>query len=100
MAPTPKEQKEWQVVYPVYLNSHRKRSEGRRIAASKGVENPTIAEIVEVCKSLGFQVLAEVIINLNNDIIQFIIILIWVSQKRMKKVIQKMSHKKEELEFN
>ena len=70
MAPTPKEQKEWQVVYPVYLNSHRKRSEGRRIAASKGVENPTIAEIVEVCKTLGFQVLAENEKSYSKDVTQ------------------------------
>lgn len=53
--------KHWIILYPVYLNSKKTTSEGRRISISKAVENPTIYEIADICKHLGFQVEIEVL---------------------------------------
>ncbi|PRP83105.1 hypothetical protein PROFUN_09784 [Planoprotostelium fungivorum] len=43
-------------IYPVYINSKKKISEGRRIAVAKCCENPSPMEIHDVCKHLGFKV--------------------------------------------
>jgi signal recognition particle subunit SRP19 len=43
------------IIYPVYLNSKATIADGRRIAAEHGVDNPTLGEIIEVLKHLGYQ---------------------------------------------
>jgi signal recognition particle subunit SRP19 len=43
------------IIYPVYLNSKATIADGRLIAADHGVENPTLGEIIEVLKHLGYQ---------------------------------------------
>ena len=40
--------KTWTTIYPAYLNSTLKQSEGRKLPKSKGVPNPTVMEISEV----------------------------------------------------
>lgn len=40
--------KMWTTIYPAYLNSALKKSEGRKLEKSKSVLNPTIMEISEV----------------------------------------------------
>uniref|UniRef100_A0A6B2LPZ0 Signal recognition particle 19 kDa protein n=1 Tax=Arcella intermedia TaxID=1963864 RepID=A0A6B2LPZ0_9EUKA len=46
-------------MYPVYINAKRTVSEGRKITRKHAVDNPTIGEIGEVCKSLGLNVLIQ-----------------------------------------
>eukprot|EP00741_Cyanophora_paradoxa_P000402 tig00000404_g393.t1 len=43
-------------IYPIYVNSKKTVAEGRRIAAEKGVENPTVQEVADVCKYLKLDV--------------------------------------------
>jgi signal recognition particle subunit SRP19 len=50
----------WICIYPAYLNSKKTVSEGRRIALSKAVENPTINEIKDVLVNAGFAIELEV----------------------------------------
>jgi len=47
-------------VYPVFLNAKKTTAEGRRIAKSKAVENPTLNELAEVCKLLKLECQLEV----------------------------------------
>ncbi|KAF4667593.1 signal recognition particle 19kDa [Perkinsus chesapeaki] len=49
----------WNIVYPNYLNSAKTVPEGRRIAKTKCVENPTIAEMGEACRELGVPCVLE-----------------------------------------
>ena len=51
----------WACIYPVYVDSTATISEGRRISQEQAVENPTLKEIEEVVKYLGFSYLAEVL---------------------------------------
>jgi signal recognition particle subunit SRP19 len=44
----PPNTKFWTTVYPAYLNSTHKKSDGRKLPKSLSVENPTIMEISEV----------------------------------------------------
>jgi signal recognition particle subunit SRP19 len=48
------------VLYPTYFDSTRSRGEGRRIPRSLAVENPTVEEIKEAAKRLGYRVETEV----------------------------------------
>jgi signal recognition particle subunit SRP19 len=57
--------KKWKIVYPAYINSKKTVSEGRQIPLSSAVENPTVNEIYEVCKYLGFKCEKEVHLILN-----------------------------------
>ena len=50
----------WNIIYPVYINSKKTLAEGRRIPVSKGVENPTLQEIVDSCNFLKIPCIAEV----------------------------------------
>lgn len=50
----------WICIYPVYINSKKTLSEGRRVAADKAVENPTINEIKDVLANAGFEVELEI----------------------------------------
>jgi len=45
----------WIRIYPVYLNSKKTVSEGRKIAKNQAAENPTATEIADVCKFLGLE---------------------------------------------
>ncbi|XP_062523305.1 signal recognition particle 19 kDa protein-like [Corticium candelabrum] len=49
----PSDPKRWICIYPSYLNSRRSIPEGRKIPKDKAVDNPTCAEIRDVCISLG-----------------------------------------------
>eukprot|EP00475_Leptophrys_vorax_P000355 TRINITY_DN10201_c0_g1_i1.p2 TRINITY_DN10201_c0_g1~~TRINITY_DN10201_c0_g1_i1.p2 ORF type:complete len:155 (+),score=23.57 TRINITY_DN10201_c0_g1_i1:450-914(+) len=49
----------WQVLYPIYVNSKKTIAEGRRIAAAKAAENPSIQEMVDSCTFLKIPVHAE-----------------------------------------
>ena len=58
--PLTDEQKRWRVIYPAYLNSNLKISQGRRVPLDKCVEDPLPGEILEVCKFLQFPTVVEV----------------------------------------
>lgn len=45
---------EWKIIYPIYLNSKKKVSEGRKIPLSKAIENPTFNEISDILRYLGY----------------------------------------------
>jgi len=47
------------IIYPVYINSKASLADGRRIATEQCVENPTLQEIMEVLKHLGYNPLLE-----------------------------------------
>ncbi|XP_039258731.1 signal recognition particle 19 kDa protein-like [Styela clava] len=46
-------------IYPAYINSRKTLAEGRRIAKSKCVENPTVNEMKDVCAAAGLKVVPE-----------------------------------------
>ncbi|KAL8141457.1 hypothetical protein V2J09_014489, partial [Rumex salicifolius] len=52
--------KKWIILYPVYINSKKKASEGRRISIEKACENPTCVEIGDCCKHLGLNYAIEI----------------------------------------
>ncbi|KAK9172012.1 SRP19 protein family protein [Cryptosporidium meleagridis] len=43
----------WKIIYPSYLNSNNTKSAGRLSSLIHCVEDPTVAEIAEVCIQLG-----------------------------------------------
>ena len=43
------------ILWPAYLDLSKRRSDGRRVAVKLSVENPTTAEILEVCKQLSLK---------------------------------------------
>ncbi|OLQ17592.1 Signal recognition particle 19 kDa protein [Cryptosporidium hominis] len=43
----------WKIIYPSYLNSNNTKSSGRLSSLIHCVEDPTVAEIAEVCIQLG-----------------------------------------------
>ncbi len=51
--PSKKERKK--VLWPVYFDLHRKRSEGRRVPKGLAVENLEIPEIARAIKSMGLE---------------------------------------------
>ncbi|VEN43137.1 unnamed protein product [Callosobruchus maculatus] len=53
------EKERWICIYPAYINSKKTIAEGRRIAKSKCVENPTHQEIRDVLVAAGFKVGVE-----------------------------------------
>jgi signal recognition particle subunit SEC65 len=54
--------KRWKIIYPAYINSKKTIAEGRKISAEKGVEAPTVVEIVDVAsKHFGFECVVEVL---------------------------------------
>ena len=40
----------WNIIYPIYIDSTKKISEGRKILLSQAVANPTVQEVVELCR--------------------------------------------------
>ena len=51
--------KEWTKIYPIYLDSAIKKSEGRKLGSQYCVENPTIKELYVILKSMNLEVVAE-----------------------------------------
>jgi len=49
----------WICVYPIYINSKRTYSQGRKIPKSRSVENPTYTEIRDVCAQAGLTIGVE-----------------------------------------
>lgn len=49
----------WFVIFPHYIDSKRKKVEGRRIASDKAVESPQAAEIFECVRKLGLRTQLE-----------------------------------------
>lgn len=73
----------WTIIYPVYFNARRTVAEGRetrgsitrvgllhspgrRVPTNKSVDNPTVNEIVEVCKRLGLTAELEVRLEMSH----------------------------------
>ncbi|XP_047338322.1 signal recognition particle 19 kDa protein [Impatiens glandulifera] len=52
--------KKWVILYPVYINSKKKISEGRRISATKACENPTCSEIGDCLNHLKIPFVIEI----------------------------------------
>lgn len=51
--------KEWIVIWPLYFDKRRSRSQGRRVPESLSVNRPTIQEIISVIKKLGIEYIVE-----------------------------------------
>jgi signal recognition particle subunit SRP19 len=47
------------VIYPAYLDRDRSRSEGRRVPLDDAVEDPTVDEIAEAVKQVGYDAVVE-----------------------------------------
>ncbi|KAJ3380574.1 hypothetical protein HDU92_005888 [Lobulomyces angularis] len=47
--------KDWQCIYPVYIDASKPVSEGRRISTKYAVKEPACCYIAEACKRLNFQ---------------------------------------------
>ncbi|XP_058763031.1 signal recognition particle 19 kDa protein-like [Vicia villosa] len=52
--------KKWIILYPVYINSKKTVTEGRRISVSKACENPTCVEIGDCCSFLKLPFAIEI----------------------------------------
>ncbi|MFW5900276.1 MAG: signal recognition particle subunit SRP19 [Halodesulfurarchaeum sp.] len=47
------------IIWPVYLDAERSRSEGRRVPESLAVSDPTVEEIAEAVRQVGYDALIE-----------------------------------------
>ncbi|POG54557.1 signal recognition particle subunit SRP19 [Haloferax marisrubri] len=47
------------VIYPAYLDASLSRSEGRRVAESAAVEEPTVDEIAKAVQQVGYDAVIE-----------------------------------------
>ncbi|KAB1196666.1 MULTISPECIES: signal recognition particle subunit SRP19 [Haloferax] len=47
------------VIYPAYLDASLSRSEGRRVAQSAAVEDPTVDEIAKAVQQVGYDAVIE-----------------------------------------
>ncbi|KAB1194669.1 MULTISPECIES: signal recognition particle subunit SRP19 [Haloferax] len=47
------------VIYPAYLDASLSRSEGRRVAESAAVEDPTVDEIAKAVQQVGYDAVIE-----------------------------------------
>jgi signal recognition particle subunit SRP19 len=54
------EKSRWICIYPAYINSRKKVSDGRRIPVNIAVENPTLAEMRDVLINAGLEVETEI----------------------------------------
>lgn len=59
--PTMTEVKEWKMFYPMYFNIDYSHGEGRRLPKNLCLKNPTIHEIYDGLKALGFRVMIEMV---------------------------------------
>ncbi|XP_072021264.1 signal recognition particle 19 kDa protein-like [Amphiura filiformis] len=55
----PSHKDRWICMYPAYINSKKTAVEGRRITKEKGVDNPTVTEIRDVCQAIGLTAVVE-----------------------------------------
>ncbi|KAK3030622.1 hypothetical protein RJ639_035826 [Escallonia herrerae] len=62
--------KKWNILHPVYINSKKTITEGRRINASKACENPTCAEIGDCCSHLKIPFAIEIDKAYSRDFMQ------------------------------
>ena len=51
--------REWIVVWPIYFDKSRSRSEGRRVPLHLSINRPTLQEIVIAVKKLGLDYIVE-----------------------------------------
>lgn len=51
--------KNWIVVWPLYFDKKKSRSEGRRVPKRLAIEKPTINDIVKAVKKLGLKYVVE-----------------------------------------
>lgn len=54
-----KKVRDWQVIWPAYIDHSKTREQGRCIPKSKAATAPTLREIVDALVSLGFDAVAE-----------------------------------------
>ncbi|KAL9658364.1 hypothetical protein ABK040_015684 [Willaertia magna] len=57
--PTDVDIKKYQIIYPVYIDKTKTIGDGRRIPKSKCIENPTAAEIADICAFLKIPYVLE-----------------------------------------
>lgn len=50
----------WVIIYPSYLDKKKTVAEGRRVPQNIAVDNPSLTEIYNCVKKLGFQCVQEV----------------------------------------
>ncbi|KAL7263161.1 hypothetical protein ACSBR1_001355 [Camellia fascicularis] len=62
--------KKWLMLYPIYINSKKTITEGRRISTSKACENPTCAEIGDCCSHLKLPFAIEIDKAYSRDFMQ------------------------------
>eukprot|EP01059_Diplonema_ambulator_P036379 TRINITY_DN9038_c0_g1_i1.p2 TRINITY_DN9038_c0_g1~~TRINITY_DN9038_c0_g1_i1.p2 ORF type:complete len:175 (+),score=39.90 TRINITY_DN9038_c0_g1_i1:64-525(+) len=53
------DKKDYQILYPQYIDSNLTTGEGRRMPMSKCVENPTAVEMYQVCMQVGIPVIFQ-----------------------------------------
>jgi signal recognition particle subunit SEC65 len=63
---TNSEVKTYQIIYPCYLDSEKKVSEGRRLPKNKSCVSPTAKEIFDVCTILNLKCELEVVFKNKN----------------------------------
>ena len=51
---------DWLFIYPVYLNSKKTEAQGRKIPKERAAENPTTAEVAEICRYFNLSYEIEV----------------------------------------
>ena len=66
-----KQIKNWQIIWPAYIDAAKTRPEGRCVPLSCAVKSPTCKEIVDVLKSLGFQAVEEPHKRYPRDILEY-----------------------------
>jgi len=53
------EQRKWIVVWPLYFDKRRSRSEGRRVPLSLSIEKPTLHDLIKAIEKLGLKYVVE-----------------------------------------
>jgi signal recognition particle subunit SRP19 len=56
---TPEKYARWAIIYPIYINKNKTMAQGRKMALTKSVDNPTLQEIFQACQALNFKCVAE-----------------------------------------
>jgi len=51
--------REWVIIWPLYFDKHRSRSQGRRVSLSLSVSRPAVKDIVVVLKKLKLKYIVE-----------------------------------------
>lgn len=50
----------WKVIYPIYINSAKKTSEGRKLPKALCIEKPSVYDIADMCTFLKLNYVIEV----------------------------------------